>query len=318
PVIHFSAATRATPGRIIEVVSPDATGAPATAIGAAGVVDEVHATVSVQLDGNADNLVLAGAANISGFGNGLSNHMTGNAGNNHVAGGDGGDTIDAGEGDDVLLGETGEDFIYAGNGADQVFGGQGDDQLFGGYGADVIGGGSGADIVFGNHNSDNINGGADADTIYGGQNDGVPRLDAYGFLRMQDGVETIDGGAGNDSMFGNYGDETMLGGAGDDTMYGGQNNDTLVGGDGADRLYGNRDDDILIGGAGGDTFAFGAAGQGSDVVMDFDFTAGDRLSLVGTWQVSTAASGNALIIHSGGTFEMVGYQASEVVDGWFV
>jgi len=45
---------------------------------------------------------------------------------------------------------------------------------------------------------------------------------------------TIDGGVGNDVIWGSDGDERILGGAGNDSLFGGTGDDTLVGGGGAD------------------------------------------------------------------------------------
>ena len=57
----------------------------------------------------------------------------------------------------------------------------------------------------------------------------------------------INGGRGDDAMYGEQGRDTMNGGGGDDEMYGGEDKDTLNGGEG---------DDWLDGGPGDDTFVF--------------------------------------------------------------
>jgi hypothetical protein len=73
---------------------------------------------------------------------------------------------------------------------------------------------------------------------------------------------TIDGGTGNDIIFGSAGNDVLLGGA---------DNDTLGGGAGAD---------TLTGGTGHNTFVYGPGG-GADIVTDFDAGAGivDRVNL---------------------------------------
>jgi len=67
------------------------------------------------------------------------------------------------------------------------------------------------------------------------------------------GVNYVDGGAGNDSLMGNAGRDTLLGGIGDDYLGGGYNDDTLSGGDGNDFIDGGPGHDIVDAGRGSDT-----------------------------------------------------------------
>ena len=159
--------------------------------------------------------------------------------------------------------------VFAEGGADTIVGSSSSEGMVGGYGSDQMTGAGGDDIIYGNHNTDLILGGDGADTIFGGQNDGDPRLDAYGFLRMQDGTETIYGGAGADVIYGNYGNEIIYGEGGGDLLYGGQNEDTVSGGSGSDTIWGNRDNDTLNGGDGIDYFRF-SSNSGDDVIEDFN------------------------------------------------
>ncbi|MCP4686036.1 MAG: hypothetical protein GY867_11425, partial [bacterium] len=64
--------------------------------------------------------------------------------------------------------------------------------------------------------------------------------------------DVLDGGAGDDRLYGGFGDDIFDGGAGDDRLYGGFGDDMLHGGAGDDRLYGGFGDDILDGGSGDD------------------------------------------------------------------
>jgi len=64
-----------------------------------------------------------------------------------------------------------------------------------------------------------------------------------------------------------------------DTLTGGAGGDVLFGGGGADRLNGGAGIDWLNGGAGNDIFVFAAGQANEDHVSDF--TAGDRLELIG-------------------------------------
>ncbi|ABD56598.1 Hint domain-containing protein [Jannaschia sp. CCS1] len=83
-------------------------------------------------------------------------------------------------------------------------------------------------------NDDTIEGGAGNDEIYG-----------------EEGNDVLDGGADNDTLFGGDGDDSVQGGAGQDSLIGGQGNDTLVGGDDADWIFGGSGD-VIDGGEGGD------------------------------------------------------------------
>ena len=69
----------------------------------------------------------------------------------------------------------------------------------------------------------------------------------------------INGGSGNDVMYGEQGRDTINGNAGDDEIYGGEDKDTINGGPG---------DDWLDGGPDADTFIF-EPGNGNDYIMDY-------------------------------------------------
>ena len=68
-----------------------------------------------------------------------------------------------------------------------------------------------------------------------------------------DGVTTITGGSGNDTLKGDAA-STINGGDGDDTIVGGSGNDTLNGGNGNDGITTGAGTDAVDGGAGNDTF----------------------------------------------------------------
>ena len=57
----------------------------------------------------------------------------------------------------------------------------------------------------------------------------------------------LDGGAGNDRVFGGDGPNILVGGPGNDTLMGGRGRDIIIGGDGRDTLLGGGGEDILIG-----------------------------------------------------------------------
>jgi Ca2+-binding RTX toxin-like protein len=99
---------------------------------ASGGTDLVRGGVSYTLGANIENLMLTGAGNINGVGNGLNNVITGNRGGN------------------TLDGRGGRDTLFGGLGVDVLFGGAGNDRLVPGPGngvRDVIDGGPGVDTL---------------------------------------------------------------------------------------------------------------------------------------------------------------------------
>jgi Ca2+-binding RTX toxin-like protein len=97
----------------------------------------------------------------------------------------------------------------------------------------------------------------DLETINAGEGDDIVDLTSDNFV-LTNGV-TINGEAGNDTLWGSNGDDTIDGGAGNDTLFGGAGSDTLTGGTGSD------------------VFQFTAT-AGSDVITDFD-TNNDAIQL---------------------------------------
>ncbi|MEV5407097.1 calcium-binding protein, partial [Streptomyces albidoflavus] len=115
--------------------------------------DTVNASVHFTLGQNVENLLLTGADDISGTGNGLNNTIIGNAGNNTLDGGAGDDSLIGGGGSDRLVGGDGADILRGGGHYDGLHGDDGDDRLFGEGGDDTIDGGAGADRLDGGEGS---------------------------------------------------------------------------------------------------------------------------------------------------------------------
>jgi Ca2+-binding RTX toxin-like protein len=83
--------------------------------------DTINASVNFILAANVENLVMQGAGNLQGYGNGLVNALTGNGGDNILNGGAGADTLTGAAGNDAFIfnaGEANGDSIvdFAGNG----------------------------------------------------------------------------------------------------------------------------------------------------------------------------------------------------------
>ncbi|NBB15509.1 hypothetical protein GVN21_09095 [Caulobacter sp. SLTY] len=85
---------------------------------AAQGVDQVRASISVTLGDNIETLILEGAGNLNGTGNGLANTLNGNSGANVLDGLGGSDLLKGGDGIDTLIGGTGNDILVGGAGAD--------------------------------------------------------------------------------------------------------------------------------------------------------------------------------------------------------
>jgi Ca2+-binding RTX toxin-like protein len=160
--------------------------------------DTLLASVSWTLRANIEALVLAGAADIYGFGNTLANRIAGNAGANRLIGGAGGDTLDGGAGRDTLYGGEGDDVFVVQGAEDAVveWSGQGFDAVVAdsgaaGYalpphvealflaGATTHGTGNGlANWIAGNSLGNTLGAGGGDDTLLGGGGDDVLRGEA--------------------------------------------------------------------------------------------------------------------------------------------
>ncbi|MFD1344294.1 Ig-like domain-containing protein [Litorisediminicola beolgyonensis] len=89
--------------------------------------DTVRASVDFLLCDDLEHLVLTGTGDLSGWGNGIENSLTGNDGANLLDGGAGDDTLDGGLGSDTLIGGEGTDLaLYGGALGEYVFGWDGD------------------------------------------------------------------------------------------------------------------------------------------------------------------------------------------------
>jgi trimeric autotransporter adhesin len=150
----------------------------------------------------------------------------------------------------LIDGGAGDDYIGAGTAADIAHGGEGDDDLFGQDDADVLFGDAGADAIVGDGFDS-----TDPNAIYA--------RGLWYLPGIAHGDDVIDGGAGNDWLWGTGGNDEVFGGADDDGLWGDgmltgvaaewHGNDTLDGGSGADRLVGNGRDDVLFGDIGNDS-----------------------------------------------------------------
>ncbi len=166
--------------------------------------------------------------------------------------------------------------FFGGDGDDEIVGGAGNDHLHGGAGLDTFRSPrlDGSDTYDGGPCRDVPVGGVETDchdvltyegrsaplsvTVGAGANDGEQGENDD----VQDTVEDVTGGAGDDVLTGSTADNTLDGGPGNDTLSGGDGNDHLYGDAGNDSLMGGPGEDILDDSLGTNQFD---GGPGADV-----------------------------------------------------
>jgi Ca2+-binding RTX toxin-like protein len=304
------------------------------------------------LDGGAGNDTLTAAESDDILDGGAgTDKLYGGAGNDVLRGGAGADTITGGEGIDTADystsgamvtislnldpskttrgagGDASGDTLLGienltGSAFNDVLSGNGlANQLIGMMGNDVLRGNDGDDLLIGDTIVD-VDGNAipdddDADGIPDGVNDS-----------LAGGNDTLDGGFGNDRIFGGGGNDTLLGGFGADQLYGGTGDDLLTGGDDADLLDGGDGDDQLISGFGDDILRGGAgadmlnASSGADLMYggdgDDDLNGGDGADqMFGDAGNDTFLAGAGADLMSGGDGDdrMDGGDGDDVITG---
>jgi len=134
-------------------------------------------------------------------------------------------------------------------------------------------------IVVANQSLKNSDDSADAPKILSGDANGIPTRDRlqggngndrlYGLLD----IDELKGGLGNDRLYGWYDDDFLYGENGNDELYGEQDNDVLYGNDGNDTLDGGIGADTMSGGNGADVYYVDNADDvindlGTDKVVD--------------------------------------------------
>lgn len=205
--------------------------------------------------------------------------LFGGAGNDTLTGGAGADQLFGQADNDTLNGRGGNDLLFGGSGNDTLVGGAGFDRMSGeagndrmiwnpGDGNDVLEGGGGVDTA-------EVNGGVGSE-IFSATANGArvlfERVDpAPFFMDIGTTEELVVNMGGGDDTFFTGGDLasririTVDGGAGDDSIFGGNGADVLRGGTGVDFVDGQQGADTAFLGADNDFFRWDV-GDGSDVV----------------------------------------------------
>lgn len=295
------------------------------------------------LDGGTgnDTLNAGGSDDILDGGDGT-DILNGNAGNDILRGGTGGDTLNGGAGIDTAdystsnagitlslpsdptkmsrgtgghaTGDTisGIENILGSAFDDRITGNLLDNLLVGNGGADILRGMDGDDVLIGDGMTDVDMNGVPDDENADGIPDGVNESTVGGDDLLDGGFgnDRLYGGAGKDTLNGGFGNDTMYGGTGDDFLNGSDGDDLLDGGDGDDTLVGSLGNDILRGGAGDD---FMDASIGNDVLIGGDgsdtMNAGDGHDLL------DGGAGDDRLIASAGNDTLDGGAGDDELDG---
>lgn len=258
--------------------------------------DTVITSVSFNLVGHAENIILIGVGAIDATGNNVNNILTGNNANNIINGGLGADT---------MTGKSGNDTYYVDNIGDQIIelenegtdsvrssisytlsahvenltltglyfiNGTGNDLnnvISGNSGNNVLTGAAGDDILRGYEGADTLLGGSGndvyyvenvGDTIIEALNDGIDTVNSYISYTLTANVENLTLiGAGPLNLTGNSLANILTGYSG---------NNVIDGGAGADTMYGGSGDDIfIVDDAGDSAIEYNGSVNGIDTVQ---------------------------------------------------
>lgn len=211
---------------------------------------------------------------------------------------------------DVLIGNDGDNILDGRGGADSMSGGAGDDTYFVDSRDDIVrelaDGGNDTIVVL--TKGINVKKFGNIENVVYAYSSGTspaanpatppdPAVTAPGnIVYGTQNADTLDGGAGGQTIFGLGGDDLIVGGRdslasrdinntiaiadledqtesddGNDALYGGAGNDTIMGGAGDDVLDGGDGDDVLRGQDGVDVFRGGAGSDTADFSMESPF-----------------------------------------------
>ena len=222
-------------------------------------IDTAYASSNYTLSTNVENLILTGTA-VAGTGNSQNNQLMGNSENNILKGNDGNDTLNGSLGIDTLEGGVGDDTYVIDNSGDVI-------------------------TELANSGLDT----AKSFVTYTLANN-VENLVLLGSADLQGTGNTLNNlitaNNGNNKLDGSSGDDILIGGAGNDILKGGIANDRLIGGLGADQFSYNSG------------VAFSGADFGSDRIVDFSRTEGDKIVLGKTTFGLTSAVGNSFSVNN--------------------
>lgn len=221
---------------------------------------------------------------------------------------------------DSVQAGAGADVVFTGDDADTIFGGGGDDYLDGGIDDDLIDGGDGEDDIYGDHGSDTIFGRDGSDYIDASDSSLLypNELDATDPFPDND-RDVVDGGTGDDTIFGGDDDDSLHGGTGFDIIDGGIDEDTLSGGREQDSLYGGQGNDLLFGFNHDDSLNSGEGSGTLPLFGDHDYLEGNEGddTLYGGSGSDTLLGGDGADVMFGGEDDdwFHNVTAGDVIDG---
>lgn len=226
--------------------------------------------------GSGDDILTAGTADMSIYGNLGVDKISGGSGADLLYGDNIGNTHTTFDGSNTIAGGAGNDTIYAGDSGDIMRGDAGNDTIFGGAGVDILDyvtnniaiaallnsgiiNGDGSDIVD-TAAIEILRSGAGADVISGADT-GV-----LATIYVGSGNDIINGGALAEKFYGEAGNDTIRGGGGIDTVYGGVGNDLIYGNIDGDTIYGDNGAGNVVGTS--DTLDFSDITSATNLVID--------------------------------------------------
>ncbi len=264
-----------------------------------------------------ENLFYTGSSAVAVSGNALNNVVSGGSGNNTVSGLDGNDTLFGGGGADSLVGANGDDVFYGGS----VSGFNAFSALTPDTAIDTLVGGLGNDLYWIDNLADVVTelaAGGTRDVVLSNIDNSLARYANVEALVLRNGSDAWygAGGAANDIIVGNNGDNYLTGGAGNDTLSGNvdfvnfftaQASDVLEGGAGNDVLVGFAyqgsgsyfffQEQSFFGGLGDDLYVLGANPSG---VGGLDTGGTDTAVLLGSGSIAALEGVEHIVMYGAG------------------
>ncbi|MDP3479129.1 MAG: C2 family cysteine protease [Desulfoprunum sp.] len=235
--------------------------------------DTIISDFSRAISPNVENLILAGASDLSASGNELNNQITGNTGRNSLWGGAGADSLNGAGGADILDGGSGNDTYYIDNAGDvttetstltteidtvissvtHTLGNYLEKLILSGIGTINGYGNALSNTIAGNGAANILNGAAGADTMTGGLGNDTYHVDNAGDATIETStlsteIDTVISSVSR--TLGNYLEKLTLSGTGAINGYGNSLNNTIIGNGAANVLRGEAGNDCLNGGLG--------------------------------------------------------------------
>ena len=268
-------------------------------------IDTARSDVSFTLGANVENLILTGSAATTGTGDSLDNVLDGtqNAAANTLVGGQGNDTylVDSG---DTIVENAGEGIDTVMAASNYTLGANVENLTLTGDGNYSALGSADDNLIIGNAHFNSIDGGAGADTMRG--------MDGDDFYWVDNAGDIVDetGGSGNDAVFSQV---SFTLGVGVENLFliagtaaiGNELDNSISANEAANILDGGAGADMLSGGDGDDTYRFGR-GYGNDTIFEEDPVGGsmDIVELganIAPADVVVSRSGDDLILSISGT-----------------